>query len=251
MSQDFKNAKIYKITNDYNDEVYVGSTCDRLVKRFNAHKRAAKYEKRNSTPLYQLVNEIGFNRFRIELIEDFPCSDKYQLIQKESKYIREIGTLNKRIEDRDLKEYYQDNKEKIIEKSKKYYNENIDTITIKNKEYREKNKEEITKFQRNYYLKNKEQINLKQHDCYEKNKEKIKTKSREYRTKNLEKVKQYYLENKEKILSQNALINNEKIKCECGFIGCKGNMSRHKKSIKHIKLMESLSNSENSVEVLS
>ena len=140
MSQNFNKAKIYKITNDYNDDVYIGSTCNTLVKRFNAHKRAAKHEKRNNTPLYRLINEIGFNRFRIELIEDFPCSDKYQLIQKESKYIREIGTLNKRIEDRDLKEYYQDNKEKIIEKSKKYYNENSDTIVIKRKEYREKKK---------------------------------------------------------------------------------------------------------------
>ena len=27
MSQDFNKGKIYKITNDYNDDIYVGSTC--------------------------------------------------------------------------------------------------------------------------------------------------------------------------------------------------------------------------------
>ena len=250
MSQDFIKAKIYKITNDYNDDVYVGSTCDTLVKRFNTHKRHSIFEKRKKGPLHTLMNEIGFDRFRIELVEDFPCNDKYQLRQRESKYIREIGTLNKRIEDRDLKEYYQDNKEKIIEKSRKYYNENRDTILIKDKEYREKNKEEINKSQKNHYLKNKEQINLKQHEFYEQNKEKIKAKSKDYRNNNLEKVKQYYLNNKEKILAKNASKNNEKVKCECGFLGCKGNMNRHKKSVKHIQNLE-LINNQNIIKVSS
>ncbi len=35
MSQDFTKANICKITNDYNDEVYVGSTCNTLVSRFS------------------------------------------------------------------------------------------------------------------------------------------------------------------------------------------------------------------------
>ena len=36
---DFQKGKIYIITNDYNDEIYIGSTCDTLVKRFSAHKK--------------------------------------------------------------------------------------------------------------------------------------------------------------------------------------------------------------------
>ena len=43
MSQDLGKGKIYKITNDYNDDVYVGSTCDTLIKRFSVHK----YNSRN------------------------------------------------------------------------------------------------------------------------------------------------------------------------------------------------------------
>ena len=34
-SRDFSQGKIYKITNDYNDDIHVGSTCDALVKRFS------------------------------------------------------------------------------------------------------------------------------------------------------------------------------------------------------------------------
>ena len=37
------------------------------------------------------MNEIGFERFRIELICNFPCEDKYQLCQKTSEYIRLYG----------------------------------------------------------------------------------------------------------------------------------------------------------------
>jgi len=41
----------------------------------------------------------------------------------------------------------------------------------------------------------------------------------------------YYEKHKEKITKK----NKETIKCECGFIGLKCNMARHRKSKKHIK----------------
>ena len=34
-SRDFSKGKIFEITNDHNDDVCVGSTCDTLVKRFS------------------------------------------------------------------------------------------------------------------------------------------------------------------------------------------------------------------------
>ena len=45
MSQDFSKGKIYKITNDYNDEVYIRSTCDTLVRRFSVHKCDSRRKK--------------------------------------------------------------------------------------------------------------------------------------------------------------------------------------------------------------
>ena len=73
MKVDYSQAKIYKITNDFNDDIYVGSTCDTLVKRFSAHKADFKRECKSQKPLYKLMNEIGFERFRIELIEKHQC----------------------------------------------------------------------------------------------------------------------------------------------------------------------------------
>ncbi len=43
------------------------------------------------------MNEIGFDRFRIQLIEDYPCSDKYELRQREGYWIRQMGTLNMKV----------------------------------------------------------------------------------------------------------------------------------------------------------
>ena len=131
MAQDFAKGKIYKITNDFNDDVYIGSTCDRLVKRFATHKAAAKQEKNKNRPLYKLINEVGFQRFRIQLIEEFPCNDKYELRQREGHYIRELSkNLNKNIagrtEQEKDKQYYKDNKEKL-----KKIIKNIETIIKK------------------------------------------------------------------------------------------------------------------------
>ena len=170
MSQDFTKGKIYKITNDFNDDVYIGSTCDRLVKRFAAHKKDAQKEKFKNIPLYKLINEIGFERFRIQLIEDFLCADKYELRQREGYYIRQYGTLNKLIAGRTKEQYREDNKEKIKEKDKQYYKDNK------------------------------------------------------------EKIKNYYQDNKEKIKINTAI----KINCVCGSSFCKGNLSKHEKSKKHI-----------------
>ena len=67
------------------------------------------------------MNEIGTQRFRIDLIEDYPCICKYQLRQREGSWIREIGSLNMLIVGRNKKEIYQENKEEIISKNKERY----------------------------------------------------------------------------------------------------------------------------------
>ena len=126
MTQDLTKGKIYKITNDYNDDIYVGSTCDLLTKRFSSHKKCLNKQEMNHRPLYKLMNEIGFERFRIQLIEEYPCEDKYQLRQREGHFIREIGTLNMVVAGRKYKEYYEENKEAIKERNKDYNKQYIE-----------------------------------------------------------------------------------------------------------------------------
>jgi group I intron endonuclease len=158
MSQDFNKAKIYKITNDYNDDVYVGSTCNTLVKRFSQHKCHAPRAEYGDRSLYKLMNQIGDTRFRIELIEDYPCEDKYQLRQREGHFTRLFGTLNMNIPGRPKKETDKEYQEKNKEKIKEYKEKNKEKFSSYNKEYKEKNKEKIDKQNQEYRDCNKEKI---------------------------------------------------------------------------------------------
>jgi group I intron endonuclease len=146
---DFSKGKIYKITNDYNDDIYIGSTCDSLCKRFSNHKAHSTLEHKKHTLLYKLVNEIGFNRFKIELIEEYPCSDKYTLRQREGYFIREMGTLNQLIAGRTNKEYHKEHQKAYYERVKEHKKEY-------DKKYYEENKERKKEYDKKRNIENAE-----------------------------------------------------------------------------------------------
>ena len=166
MSQDFTKAKIYKITNDYNDDVYIGSTCNTLCKRYSQHKCRTKSDDRKDYPLYKLMNDIGCNRFRIDLLEDFPCNDKYELLQREGKWIREIGTLNSRIAGRTVTQYQEEHKDYYKEIKRKSAEKNKEKNVISKKEWYEKNKEKVLQKSKELYEQNREEINFKRREKY-------------------------------------------------------------------------------------
>ena len=143
MKVDYSKGKIYKITNDFNDDIYVGSSCDTLIKRFSNHKKDSKKGKNEEHPFYRLMNEIGHTRFRIQLIEDYPCEDTYQLRQREGHFIREMGTLNLVIAGRTRTEYNQENKEKISAKGKEYREKNREIINEKKKSLEKNTKKKL------------------------------------------------------------------------------------------------------------
>ena len=117
MKVDYSKAKIYKITNDFNTDIWIGSTCDTLVKKFSVHKAEAIRNLRKDCIIHNLIRENGFDRFRIQLIEDFPCEDLYQLRQRQGYYIRELKAINKYADDKD---YYEQNKINISQYYKEY-----------------------------------------------------------------------------------------------------------------------------------
>jgi len=131
----YQNGKIYTIR-CYDDKnlIYVGSTTQPLYKRFFQHKRDSVVH--SERPLYTKINEVGFDRFYIELFELYSCNSKEELNRKEGEIIRSIGTLNMEIAGRTKPEYYLDNKEKLNTKDRKYYNEHADQIKQNKKEYR-------------------------------------------------------------------------------------------------------------------
>ena len=161
----YENGKIYKIVNVVNDDVYVGSTYNMLCRRMEKHRsHRTQYAHR---PLYKLMNEIGVDKFRIELIEDYPCSNKENLRKREGYFIRQMGTLNVVIEDRTAKEYKETNKELIQAKWKEYYETHKDKLIEKARGYRATHKEE----QKQYKLNNTEHILAQNKEYYQRAKE--------------------------------------------------------------------------------
>ena len=163
MSDKYKNGKIYTIRYKNDDSlIYVGSTIQPLFKRWHAHKTDVK--RKNNLILYQKISETNIEDWYIELYENFPCNSKEELNKREGQIIREIGTLNKRIEGRTYKEYNDDNKSN----RKENYNNNKDKILEKQKEYRDSNKELISERKKIYNKNNKEIISEKNKEYREK-----------------------------------------------------------------------------------
>ena len=125
----YKNGKIYTIryTND-DTLIYVGSPTQPLYKRFMDHKKSVTNEKIHAYNmlLYQKMRETDIHDWYIELYEDFQAERKEQLNKREGEIIREIATLNKRIEGRTPKEWIVTNKNKLKEYNKDDYETNKD-----------------------------------------------------------------------------------------------------------------------------
>lgn len=63
-------SKIYKITNDINNKVYVGKTESSLAKRFAEHCKDSQKREEEQRPLYSAMRKYGVEHFSIELIEE-------------------------------------------------------------------------------------------------------------------------------------------------------------------------------------
>ena len=143
----YKNGKIYKIESHLGDKIYIGSTTkqylsQRMVYHRSNHKnwKIGKYHYVSS---FDVFDEYGIDNCQIILLENFPCSSRDELHSKEAHYIKSMPCVNKVIPNRSDKEYYQDNKEKIIENVKQYYKENVERITEYGYQYRKQNAERI------------------------------------------------------------------------------------------------------------
>ena len=153
MPVDYQEGKIYKIYNTINDDIYVGSTTQKLCERMRHHRCS-----RNRL-IHKAFIDLGVKNFFIELIEKCPCNDKDELRKKEGEYIRSLKpSLNMRIEGRNKTEYYIDNKEHLLQLMNKYNENNKEHVREYMKQYRETNKECIRECKKHYYENNKEAI---------------------------------------------------------------------------------------------
>ena len=121
MPVNYQDGKVYKIYNTINDDIYIGSTTQKLCERMRQHRCDNSLTGKMNYPIYKAFREYGVENFFIELIEKCPCNGKDELRRKEGEYIRALKpSLNIRIEGISRKGYYNDNGDMFLEKSKNY-----------------------------------------------------------------------------------------------------------------------------------
>lgn len=93
------------------------------------------------------MNEIGRDALFIELLEDYPCQKREELLRKEGEKMREHQSeLSKIISGRSKKQYRQENSQQTQEKQSELY---------------ERNRPQIIQYQKNYRNNNREMLKLK------------------------------------------------------------------------------------------
>jgi hypothetical protein len=79
--------------------------------------------------VYDIFDEYGLENCKIELVELFPCTCKAELEAREGFYIKNNECVNRITVGRTQKEYYEENKEKILELDKQYKKDNKERIS--------------------------------------------------------------------------------------------------------------------------
>ena len=125
----YQTGKIYKIVNTITNDVYVGSTICTLKKRFNEHKSSAYRGTCNHLKLYKLIEDVGIDNFKIELIEHFPCDNHFDLVRREGYYIYTLNaSLNTFIAGRTYQEWKGVNPDSSKASAKRFYEKHKEDI---------------------------------------------------------------------------------------------------------------------------
>ena len=85
----YENGKIYKLVNNVDKEIYIGSTCVSLSKRYWKHRDLAP--SKPDRKVYKHLNTIGWKNVEIILIESYPCANKMELDKRARHWIDQLN----------------------------------------------------------------------------------------------------------------------------------------------------------------
>ena len=225
---------------DHNGNIlrYYGSTTNFIKRKYN-HKKYYEYwvkEGRPNSKKYSSVYILDNGDWRMDKIDEV-IGELWEAKKKESEYIRNNECVNVRIENRTKKEYKDDHKEKITEYHKQYRADNKDKLAEQKKQYHINNKDKLAEYQKQYHINNKDKLVEQKKQYRADNKDKLAEQQKQYRADNKDKLaeyhKQYRADNKQALLEK----KKEKIICECGTESTKSDISRHRKTKKHINFI--------------
>jgi hypothetical protein len=231
---DYSNTIIYKLCcNDPSiTEIYIGHTTN-FIQRKNRHKSC--FNNNFDTKVYNFIrNNGGWENWSMIQLEEHNCKNKREAEAIEHNCIENFSaTLNFNKPYAKCKEepqiykqnWYNENKEEILEKVKINYEENKDQKLEYQKQYAEDNKDKIKEQQNNYRDKNKEKLAAEKKIYREHHKAEAAQAGKEWRE-----------ANKEQIKAQKTQIIN----CDCGHPYTFGNKIRHLKSNIHAEFNNKL-----------
>ena len=174
LNNKYNNSMIYTIRSPHTDKFYIGSTTQKLCKRFTNHKSDYNAYVNNTGNYITSFKIIELGDSYIELLERFDCEDKNELEKREGELMRLHKDLciNKIIVGRTKQQYRLDNIDKIKQQQRQYKQDNTDKIKqyrIYNadiiKKYRLDNSDKRKQYDKQYYLdKKKPKISIAKED---------------------------------------------------------------------------------------
>jgi len=144
-----KTGYIYCIRSFQTENIYIGSTFQRLSKRFYEHKQQYKYYKNNNASNYcSSYKMLDYNDAYIELLKEVQVNNRQELYKHEGDEQRKNKNIlincfqaNPTAEERKAQrrksklKHKEKNKEKVKEYNKKYRKENKDYYKDYSKKY--------------------------------------------------------------------------------------------------------------------
>ena len=151
--------------------VYVGSTVRTLSERMSEHRRGIKDHP--TFKLYELMGRVGVEHFHIELLADFPCERKEQLLAEEGRHIRLHNMVeegcNAQIAGRSKKEsntaFHEAHREERNAYKRAYHEAHREERKAKCKAYNEAHREEINAYKKAYHEAHREELKIYKKAC--------------------------------------------------------------------------------------
>ena len=181
---DYSNTTIYKLCcKDITiTEIYIGHTTDMRRRKWQ-HKTACNNEKGRDYNyyVYQFIRDNGgWDNWDMIEVEKYNAIDGYDATKRERYFVEELkASLNTVIPSRKQKEWVEDNKEYVKEYKKEYYENNKEILLEKQKEWVEDNKEYVKEYKKEYRENNRNILLEKNKQWWDNNKEIINKKRKE------------------------------------------------------------------------
>ena len=164
----YNKSLLYTIRSPATEQYYIGSTTQKLCKRFSDHNIDYKRYLKGTFDFISSFKILELGDAYIELLEEINCENRNQLEKREGELIREhkANCVNHYIPGRTQKEWNTDNWEKLMEYKKEYALANSDKI----KQYRINNSDKQREYMKEYRFNNSEKIKEQKRMSYKEKK---------------------------------------------------------------------------------